>query len=429
MRQAFERSGPLSGTARVPGDKSISHRAALVGAMSGGRWTISGYSPSADCARTIEALRSLGVGVAAERGLLVVDGVGVGAFRQPASTVDAGNSGTTMRLLAGAVASSPVTVTLTGDESLRLRPMGRIIEPLERMGARLEAGEPGGRPPITVTGGELVGIEYAPPVASAQVKSAVLLAGLGARGKTTVREVAATRDHTERMLELAGVTVSRSGLEVSVEPGTPRPARVDVPGDISSAAFIIAAALLLPGSRVTVSSVGLNPTRTGFLEVLERMGAELEVEPWAGGEQEPRGSVSARGSELRAIEMTPEEVATCIDEVPLLAMVATAAEGRTVIRGAGELRKKESDRVDGTVAGLRALGASIEQEGDGMVVEGPVELRGARVSSRGDHRLAMMLAVAGLTAGGRTVVEGWEWTAVSYPGFEGAMAALGAEVV
>lgn len=428
MRRTFARSGPLRGEARVPGDKSISHRAAIVGALSRGGWTITGYSPSADCASTLRALRALGVRIGVEEDRLLVDGVGVGGFRRPAAAVDAGNSGTTMRLLAGAVASSPVTVTFTGDESLRRRPMERIIRPLGLMGARLTASDDEGRPPVTVSGGELVGIEYAPPVASAQVKSAILLAGLGARGETTVRELAATRDHTERMLELGGIEVCRCGLAVSVRPGTPLPARVDVPGDFSSAAFLAAAALLVPGSQVTVRRVGLNPSRTCFLGLLSRMGADVEMEVEADEGGEPWGSITARGSELRAVEITPEEVALSIDEVPLLAMLATAAEGRTVIRGAAELRKKESDRIEGTVSGLRALGASIEESEDGMAVDGPVELTGAVVSSRSDHRLAMMLAVAGVAASGRTVVDGWEWTAVSFPGFEDALASLGAEV-
>ncbi len=428
MRRAFEKSGPLRGEARVPGDKSISHRAAIVGALSSGSWTIDGYSPSSDCVSTLQVLRGLGAGVRAAGRGMVVEGVGVGRFRQPGGALDAGNSGTTMRLIAGAVASSPVTVTLTGDSSLRRRPMRRIIEPLTSMGARVEAGDAEGRPPITITGGNLKGIDYAPDVASAQVKSAVLLAGLGADGRTTVREKAATRDHTERMLERAGITVSRDGLEVTVEPGVPRPAAVEVPGDISSAAFLLAAAVISPGSEVTIRSVGLNPTRTGFLDLLKRMGAFIEAEPEPGDDNEPRGSLTARYSSLRAIEITPEDVALSIDEVPLLAMLATTAEGRTVISGASELRKKESDRIQGTVAGLSALGAHIEETPDGMVVEGPARLTGAPVSSRGDHRLAMMLAVAGLAASGRTVVEGWEWTEVSYPGFEGALAAFGAKV-
>ncbi|MFH1151337.1 MAG: 3-phosphoshikimate 1-carboxyvinyltransferase [Actinomycetota bacterium] len=435
MDATFRGGQPLSGEIGVPSDKSISHRAAILGALADGISTVGNYSPAVDCASTLSCLEALGVGTELDGAVLRVRGTGAGGLCQPAGPLDAGNSGTTMRLLSGVVASRPISATITGDYSLRSRPMSRIIEPLSAMGARIEAGDEAGHPPLRITGGGLVGIDYEPSIASAQVKSCVLLAGLGAKGPTTVREKVLTRDHTERLLSGTGVEISRRGLAVTVLPGTPRAFQMDVPGDFSSAAFLLAAALLVPGSRITVSRVGLNPTRTGFLDVIRAMGAEVEVDCAAGPAVEeghvpscePAGVIRAGYSGLVGIEIGGEEVARAIDEITLIALLATRAEGRTVIRGARELRFKESDRIRSAVAGLRALGAVIEEEPDGMVVEGPCGLRGATVSAAGDHRIAMMLAVAGLAAVGETVVSGWESTAVSYPGFLETVRSLGGD--
>jgi 3-phosphoshikimate 1-carboxyvinyltransferase len=423
-----QRSEGLSGEIRLPGDKSISHRAAIVAALSSGHCRITGYSDASDCRSTVEALRRLGVTVEAYGGGITVDGRGARGFAQPASAVDAGNSGTTIRLLAGAAASSPIEVTLTGDSSLKRRPMRRIIEPLTLMGAGIEASDEEGHPPLRVRGGYLSGIDYAPVVASAQVKSAIMVAGLRATGTTTVHEKATTRDHTERMLRHAGIDVRTEGLSVSVEPGTPRPFSVTVPGDFSSAAFILAAAVVCPGSRVAVSSVGLNPTRIAFVELAQRMGAEIRTRVYGRGGWEPSGEAVAECSGLRAVTLGYQDVAAAIDEVTLIAFMATQAEGRTVIEGAGELRFKESDRITGTVRALALMGAQIECSQDGMVIEGPVRLEGARVSCSGDHRLAMMLAVAGLVADGITRIVDWEWTQVSYPGFASVLESLGGRV-
>lgn len=436
MDAVFRGGHPLAGEARVPSDKSISHRAAIIGALADGTSVVVNYSPAADCVSTLECLKALGVELVRSGDTLRVQGTGVRGFSQPEAPLDAGNSGTTMRLLSGAVAARPISVTITGDDSLRSRPMGRITEPLAEMGARIEAGDPGGHPPLEITGGDLVGIEYEPPVASAQVKSCVLLAGLGASGPTTVREKVRTRDHTERLLSRAGIEISRHGRSVAVFPGTPGSFEIEVPGDISSAAFLLAAALVVPGSEVTVRSVGLNPTRTGFLDVLAAMGADVQVscdaEPEGRTDKvpscEPSGFLTARYSELAGVKLGGEEVARAIDEVTLIALLATRAEGRTVIKGARELRYKESDRIRSAVAGLRALGAVIEEEPEGMVVEGPRRLKGAAVSAGGDHRIAMMLAVAGLLAEGETVISGWESTDVSFPGFLQAVRGLGADV-
>jgi 3-phosphoshikimate 1-carboxyvinyltransferase len=425
MKRTFRKSGPLTGEVLVPGDKSISHRAAIIGALARGDSSISGYSPSADCENTLAALRALGVSIERRGEEVVVGGSSGAPFAQPSGPVDAGNSGTTMRLLAGAVSSMPITVTLTGDDSLRRRPMDRVIEPLSLMGARVTARGGEGRPPLVVSGGHLYGIEYSPPVASAQVKSAVLLAGLAADGMTTVDEIVRTRDHTERLLRAAGIEVVSEGLSVTLQPGVPAAFDLTVPGDFSSAAFIAAAAAMVPGSDLLVRGVGLNPTRTGFLQILERMGADVEVSLEHGG-WEPAGSLRVRYAPLKAVELSTEDVALAIDEITLVALLATSARGRTEIRGASELRFKESDRISGTASVLSALGVSLEESEDGIVIEGPCGLAGAEVSSGGDHRLAMMLAIAGLAAEGETVVDGWEWTAVSYPGFEAAVEQLGA---
>jgi 3-phosphoshikimate 1-carboxyvinyltransferase len=424
MEARFQRSGPLRGAVSVPGDKSISHRAAIAAALAEGKSAISGFSPSSDCASTLDALRRLGVLIEeTSAGTLRVEGRAGKGFAQPEGELDAGNSGTTMRLLAGALASHPLKVILTGDESLRKRPMQRVIEPLTLMGASISASDDGGHPPLRLEGGDLKGIDFTPRVASAQVKSAVLFAALGARGPSSVNELAQTRDHTERLFEAMGVPVARVGLSVSMEPGTLAAADLAVPGDVSSAAFLIAGALLCPGSKVTLTDVGLNPTRTGFLQLMERMGAEIET-IHDDGEWEPRGSITAVHGQLRGIELCAEEVTEAIDEVTLIALLATQAEGVTRITGAEELRAKESDRISATVAGLSSMGASIEQTDDGMVIEGPSMLAGARVSSAGDHRLAMLFALAGSIAGGCTVVEGFEWTRVSFPGFDDVLRKL-----
>lgn len=426
MRARFGGTGALTGEVTVPGDKSISHRAAVVGALASGTTTVSNFSDGADCASTLKALSGLGVDIGRAAGLLRIEGTGGRGFAQPPGEIDCGNSGTTMRLLAGSVAPYPVDVTFRGDESLMRRPMARIIAPLALMGATVEAFGEGGRPPLRVRGGPLTGIEYSTPVASAQVKSAVLLAGLGARGATIVREPTPTRDHTERMLARAGIVIRAEGLSVRLEPGIPEALDIEVPGDFSSAAFFITAALICPGSRLTLRGVGLNPTRTAFLELVRRMGGDV-VTSGVSDSGEPVGDINVRHSALRGIEVSPGDVAAAIDEVTLLALLATAAEGKTVITGADELRHKESDRISGAVAGLRAMGAVAEETADGMTLQGPARLHGASVSGSSDHRIAMMLAVAGLAAEGETVVDGWEWTRISYPGFEKALERLGTE--
>ena len=420
----------LRGRLRVPGDKSISHRYAILAALADGVSTITGYADGADCRATLRCLRALGVpvgsGPAAASGtggrVLTIRGRGLGALERPPVQLDAGNSGTTMRLLAGVAAAHPFRTVITGDDSLRRRPMQRVIEPLERMGATLDAD--GGRPPLTIHGGRLTGIEYAPPVASAQVKTAVLLAGLHAAGTTRVVEVAPTRDHTERALVGFGAAVQRDSDGIAVTGGARlRAVDVVVPGDPSSAAFWAAAATALPGSDLEIDSVGLNPTRTAYLDVLRRAGAHVETRVTGDSGGEPIGTLRVRHGVLRPVAVSPAEVPGLIDELPVLGALA-ALGGGIDVHGAGELRHKESDRITRLADGLRRLGARVEERPDGFRVDGSEGLAGASVDAAGDHRLAMAFAVAALGADGASVIAGADSVDVSYPGFFAALDTL-----
>ena len=404
----------------LPGDKSISHRAAILGAMAEGTTRVRNYSSAADCASTLACLRGLGVEVRRVGTEVVIESGGVGAWRAPAAVLDAENSGSTIRMLAGALAGRPFRSVLTGDESLRRRPVERVAAPLRAMGATVLT--TGGKPPLTIEGGRLRGLTYDLPVASAQVKTAVLLAGLQAEGRTTVREPAPSRDHTERMLPAFGVTVQRDGLAATVRGGARlRGTEVAVPGDASSAAFLVVAALVLPESEVRLDGVLLSPPRTAFLDVLRAMGGRVEVRLEA-TDPEPVGSIVACSSRLRGTTVDPALVPSLIDEVPALAAAAAFAEGTFTVTGAGELRVKESDRIAALAEGLAALGARVRELADGLVVEGGARLRGARVRSHGDHRIAMALSVAALAAEGATEVEGAECVAVSFPDFYALLA-------
>ena len=409
---------PLSGSARVPGDKSISHRMALVAGVANGRSTISGFSRAGDCEATLSVLRALGVSVDRDSGEIVIEGVGWDRLLSPERDLDCGRSGTTMRLACGLLAGSALDLTLTGDPQLLARPMERVAEPLRLMGARVETSD--GRPPVRLQGGSLSGIEYELPVASAQVKSAVLLAGLRADGITAIVEAVPSRDHTERLLSWLGVPVEIAespGRRVSVRRAEPRAFEANVPGDISSAAPLLAAAAAVPGSSVTIEGVGLNPSRSAFLEVLARMGAEVEIEPSAETGPEPVGAVTVAHGDLRAVEIGESEVPGLIDELPLVGVLGALAEGTTTVRGAAELRVKESDRIAGLVAGLRELGADANELPDGFTVTGPAKLSGGAVDALGDHRLAMAFAVAALAATGPLSIEGLDSVADSFPSF------------
>ena len=424
------RSRGVQGDLRAPSDKSISHRAAIIGAIAEGETHIADFLPAGDTLGTARALQAMGVRM---EGLgtaeVVVRGVGLRGLRAPEGPLDLGNSGTGMRLLMGVLAGQPFAATLVGDASLSRRPMDRIAHPLGLMGIRVDGQGERCTPPVTVHGGAPRAVGYRSPIASAQVKSAVLLAGLFCEGVVSVTEPAQSRDHTERMLAAFGARVTADGPTVSVEGGPVLCGRpVHVPADFSSSAYFLAAALLCPESCVTTRRVILNPTRTGLLEALRRMGANMT----ASGEREVAGErvgdIPARTSALAAVRVGGEEIPRLIDEIPLLAVLATQAEGTTEVREAAELRVKESDRIAVVAEGLRAMGAAVNELDDGMVIEGPARLRGATIDARHDHRIAMSFAVAGLVAEGETVITGAECIATSFPGYAPALAALGAEV-
>ena len=420
----------VRGRVSLPGDKSISHRYALLAALSEGQSTIHGFAPGADCASTLACLRALGVrvegpraaGGAAGGSVVTVDGCGVGGFGAPAGPLDAGNSGTTLRLLSGALAGHRFTSVVTGDGSLRRRPMRRIIEPLSRMGARVTGD--GDRPPLTIAGARLEGIDFSPPVPSAQVKSAVLLAGLHASGDTTVRENTATRNHTELALPMFGVELRHIDGGVTLRGGQrPRAAMLTVPGDLSSAAFWAIAAAALPGSDVTLEDVGLNPTRAGILAWLERAGAAVDLLQVTEHAGERRGSIRVRRGDNRGLTVGPADVPGLIDELPGLAALATHG-GELHVTGAGELRHKESDRISALAGGLRALGGHVEEMTDGFHVVGARPLRGGEADAAGDHRLAMAFAVAALGARQPSRIRNAEAVDVSYPGFFDVLASM-----
>jgi 3-phosphoshikimate 1-carboxyvinyltransferase len=408
----------LVGHVAVPGDKSISHRAVLLGAVSDGETRISGFGRSRDTEATIAAVRALGAEVEEhDVDTLTVHGVGLRGLREPASAIDCGNSGTLMRLLAGLLAGQSGRFELVGDESLTARPMERVAEPLRRMGAHVDTTD--GRAPLVVGGSELQPIDYELPVPSAQVKSAVLLAGLLADGETTVVEPLPTRDHTERMLERAGASVQRRPQSVSVR-GADRLELgvIQIPGDFSSAAPLLVAAAIVPGSDLTVHGVGLNPRRTGLLGVLERMGARISVYNRHAIDGEPAGDVEIRASELVGTSVTPAEVPGLVDELPVFALAAAHARGDSVVRGAEELRLKESDRIEAVAAELRRLGAHVRATPDGFRIRGvPTRVRGGVFDARGDHRLAMLGAIAGVSSREGVELRGAEAVETSFPGF------------
>ncbi|MFT7301608.1 MAG: 3-phosphoshikimate 1-carboxyvinyltransferase [Akkermansiaceae bacterium] len=415
----------ISGELAVPGDKSISHRAAILAGLSDGSCFVENFLPSEDCVNTLRAMGQLGVRYEVKKGTddrpvdLVIHGCH-GALKAPEKELDCGNSGTGMRLLAGVLAAQKFDSVLVGDESLSGRPMGRIIKPLAEMGAQFETkGFKPGCAPLHITGGSLNPITYKMPMASAQVKSAILLAGMCGPDKTTVIQPAISRDHTERMLNSFGVTVRTEGNVISVYGGQKVRSRdLVVPGDLSSAAFWIVAAASVPGSRLLMTNVGLNPTRTALLDVLIRMGARIKdhVQHEDGGE--PRGSIEIIGQQLKGTEIKPEEVPNLIDEVPILAVAGALAEGKMTIRHAAELRVKEADRIETTTENLRLMGAEVQEFEDGMVITGGQALKGTTLDSYGDHRIAMAFTIAGLLAkDGTTTIKNTACVATSYPTF------------
>ncbi|MGH2538146.1 MAG: 3-phosphoshikimate 1-carboxyvinyltransferase [Candidatus Promineifilaceae bacterium] len=443
-------TGPLRGRLAVPADKSISHRAVMLAGLAAGRSRLANWLPAGDTLATLQAMRALDVPVAvlaqaANGWQLEVDGRGLRGLAPAGRPLDCRNAGTCMRLLAGVLAGQPFASTLDGSPQLRRRPMGRLVDPLRQMGADIRA--QAGRAPLAIRPAQLRGVRYSLPVASAQVKSALLLAGLYAAGETVLIEPAASRDHSERLLaamgapiqaESDGAAAGRIALQPLPAGGELRPLALAVPGDFSSAAFLLAAALIVPGSEVSVQGVGLNPRRTGLLDILTAMGARPAVssgamasdEAWSASplSSEPAGDVSLGYAELRAADLAGELVVRTIDELPVWAVVASQAAGVSQLREAAELRVKEVDRIGLLAAELRKMGAQIEELPDGLRIQGPCRLQGAAVDSHGDHRLAMALTVAGLAAAGRTSLAGAACIGDSYPGFVEALASLGANL-
>ncbi len=409
----------LQGEFHPPGDKSITHRALIFTSIARGKSVVRGWQKGKDCLATLNALKMMGIKMREEEDGLVVHGQGLNGLKEPADVLDCGNSGTTMRLLAGLLAGQKFYSVLSGDRYLRKRPMQRVVDPLRRMGARVFGRKNGEFPPLTIVGGGLKAMDYSSPIPSAQVKTCLLLAGLYARGRTSVTEPYRSRDHTERMLRLLGAKIEVNDLRVSVEGNDSfSGANIWIPGDLSAASFFMAGAAILKGSKLKILEVGLNPTRRGFIDTLLQMGADIEILNSKKIGEEEVGDIEVRGGNLRAVVVQGDAIPRLIDEIPILAVVACFAKGETVIRDAGELRVKETDRIRAIDTELTKMGAQIEEKEDGMVIKGVGKLEGARCRSHGDHRIAMALAIAGLCARRKTEILDSGCIATSFPGFE-----------
>lgn len=407
----------LRGVIHVPGDKSISHRAIMFGSIAQGKTTIRHFLRGQDCLSTIDCFRKLGVHIEEDGQQITILGKGWEGLEEPKDILYTGNSGTTTRLIMGILAGRPFHSVLMGDESIGRRPMDRVVLPLREMGASISGRENGKFTPISINGGSLRSIHYKMPVASAQVKSALLFAGLQAEGTTVIEEMAPTRNHTEKMIKEFGGECIREGMTISVKGSQSFEGRdIYVPGDISSAAFFLAAGAIIPGSEIILKNVGLNPTRSGIIDVLKEMGADLELSDLSSNGEET-GTIVIRYSQLKGIEIGGSLIPRLIDEIPIIALMATQAEGETVIKDAEELKVKETNRIDTVVGELKKLGADIESRKDGMVIRGKTALKGGKVSSFGDHRIGMMLAIAALLSKDPVDLENPECIAVSYPNF------------
>lgn len=408
----------LEGQVKVPGDKSISHRAVMFGSLADGITRIENFLPGEDCLSTISCFRQLGVEIVRNGSDVTVIGKGMSGLSKPEATLYVGNSGTTIRLMMGILSGLSFSSTLEGDESIARRPMTRVTLPLAKMGARITGRNNGEFTPLTVEGQKLTGITYELPIASAQVKSAILLAGLQAEGETVVVEPVKTRDHTERMIKQFGGQVERKEDAVKVTGGQMlKGTEIKVPGDISSAAFFLVAGAVVPDSDLILRNVGLNPTRTGIIDVLKSMGADFSIDPYEGESAEPAGDIRIKYSKLKGTIIEGDLIPRLIDEIPVIALLATQAEGKTVIKDAGELKVKETNRIDTVVNELKKIGVDIEATEDGMIIQGQQSLDGGTVSAHGDHRLGMMLSIAALLCKRDVILEQSEAVAVSYPGF------------
>lgn len=416
-------AGPLTGTISVPGDKSITHRAIMLSALANGETRITGYCPGEDCLNTARAFQAMGIQIEESPASLHVYGKGQWGLTEPENPINCGNSGTGIRLLTGLLAGQDFFTVLTGDDSIRRRPMGRVVKPIRTMGATISGRKGGELAPLAVTGSRLHGITYVSPVASAQVKSALLLAALSAEGLTRITEPWQSRDHTERMFKFLGIPLRQNGTTVEVEgrpsTGWSSKGELHIPGDLSSAAFFLVGASIIPGSDVTIINVGINPTRTGVLDVLTDMGADIQLHNAHEQAGEPVADLRIRASRLHGLRIGRERIPHTIDEFPILCVAAATAEGETVISGAEELRLKESDRIAAMATELKKMGVSIEETPDGLIIHGTAgrTLRGASCTSYGDHRVAMSLAMAGLMADAPTHIDNTDCIETSFPGF------------
>ncbi|NWK70594.1 3-phosphoshikimate 1-carboxyvinyltransferase [Bacillus paramycoides] len=419
------RKNSLNGEIVVPGDKSISHRAVMFGAIAEGTTRVSNFLLGEDCLSTIACFQKLGVKIQQSGNDVTIYGKGLENLQEPKEVLDVGNSGTTIRLMLGILSNTPFHSTIIGDESIGKRPMKRVTDPLSKMHAQIDGRENGQYTPLSIRGGRVKGIHYHAPVASAQVKSAVLLAGLQGEGVTTVTEPMQSRDHTERMLRAFGCTVEVNERTVSLQGGQQlKGTEIKVPGDISSAAFFLVAGAIVQNSKLVLKNVGLNPTRTGILDVLTKMGARISIDNIRNEEFEPCGDITIETSKLKGIEIGGSLIPRLIDEIPVIALLATQAEGITVIKDAEELKVKETNRIDTVVDELGKLGAKIEATPDGMIIYGKQDLKGNTVNSHGDHRIGMMLAIASCIVNGEVKIENSDAVAVSYPNFFEQLAAL-----
>lgn len=414
----FTKASPLRGELSIPGDKSISHRSIMFGSLAKGTTEITNFLQGADCLSTIACFKKMGIDIENNGDSVIVHGNGLYGLKKPEDILDCGNSGTTTRLISGLLSAQSFDVTLTGDDSIKKRPMKRIMDPLSHMGADIRSLEGNGCAPLAITGKKLYGIHYTSRVASAQVKSAILLAGLYAEGETKVTEPYVSRNHSEIMLKYFGADVTTEGTTASIRPAKELYGnRIDVPGDISSAAFFIAAGLLIPGSEILIKHVGINPTRDGILSVCRDMGADITLLNKNTDSGEPTADILVKTSTLHGTEIGGAIIPTLIDELPIIAAMACFAEGETIIKDAGELKVKESNRIEVMVQNLSAMGADVTETEDGMIIRGGKPLHGAVIDSRLDHRIAMTFAIAGLCAEGETEIKGAECVNISYPGF------------
>ncbi|RFB16961.1 3-phosphoshikimate 1-carboxyvinyltransferase [Bacillus sp. HNG] len=409
----------LNGSIGIPGDKSISHRSIMLGAIAQGRTVVDNFLLGDDCLSTISCFEKLGVKITLDHNHVEIEGAGFDGLREPVEVLDTGNSGTTTRLMVGLLSGVPIHTCMIGDESIAKRPMKRVTEPLRQMGAKIDGREDGNFTPLAIRGGSIEGIDYTSPVASAQVKSSILLAGLNAVGTTSVTEPHKSRDHTERMLRAFGCEVEEDGLTVKLKGGQKLTGtNIEVPGDISSAAFFLVAGAIVPNSRITLKNVGMNPTRTGIIDVLVKMGARLEIGNERIKNNEPIADLTIQTSELTGIEIGGDIIPRLIDEIPVIALLASQAQGKTVIKDAAELKVKETNRIDTVVGELSKLGAVIEPTDDGMIIYGDKkQLTGGEVHSHGDHRIGMMLAIAACIANDEVSLSDSESISVSYPSF------------